>query len=965
MTGADRYLYELRPDGVIAGSRERRRRIGKIARTAHSGHVLEVEPDSFFNRTLARGYVRLAAGDEPECALFVSNPEPSTSPYQHVLGMLRGVLITEDGRVPFTESDRLETEFRPSSTLYRMEIRGHTVTLEASLYGSSGICAVARSDGGTLELSFGGCLFSGRTFSASYIARDARTIRSRVCGSDGDYVTEADDLSFDYGGRPPVTERCVIRFRGTNMRSSATDGTAVATAAGELAFSAVCIRGDLPAGDDGITDYAAAVAAIASERAYYDSLLGIAHAKTPSAVLDAGFSCNIAEHDRGYVENAWYEGVHWWNCYWTNNYQISAAVSLGQYERAARALRFFGGNESGYACTDASGRCIKKLYNHKCGRELRGYDGIPYYLYQLAQYTDATGDLSVFLDIYDNIRLTLADMELARFNAETGLYNFHTHCNAFMYQADHIGMPGSATAISLMMAGGFDSLAGLCETAGLGDDAAEYRRRAEALRANAVRYLWNSREGRFYSHLDYQNRLHSASYYTDYIFPALYSGLGGDYAAGPLKRVKSALMYVSPATGLPMLRVGDFMPSIFGNDNPMPTQQCEAARAFAGRGESGLACGMLEAAALASTIFTESPGSSPERFSDDGKGEANYLFGNPCGSFIHAFVAGLFGVRVCDLGKTLEIAPSFPAGWTGAEIALPYAGYSYRLNDGILTLDIQNGGGCESVLVTLRHCGCSTPEVAGGRLADMSVCGNGETAIRIGAAAGHVRLSLRTAGYPPEEAYTLGHDRSVAPEPFTAAASSFIDVPDNAGSAHVCSAWRTGDDFVIRLRADGFDGDLYRAGGCLFRTSRADGNTVHVCRISGGVSDTETGEITQPPYPSEVCMKVGAAAAAVALFYVPELASRLTGDTVGRIILAYADGGEAIVPLADGVNMSSVYKNSAEGTIRVALGNGTGEDKACVLALPCDRGRILDRITISLDTADAELALIAASYLPA
>ena len=359
MTDAERYLYELRPDGVIAGSRERRRRIGKIPRTAHSGHVSEVEPDSFFNRALVRGYIRLAAGDEPECALLVSNPEPSADPYQHVLGILRGALITEGERVPFTESDTLETEFRPYCTLYRMEIRGHTVTLEASLYGEGGICAVARSDGGAVELSFGGYMFSGRTFSASYIARDAKVIRSRISGSNGDYVAEPDDPSFDYGGRPPVTERCEIHFRGINMRSSAYDGAAAAIADGELAFSTVCIRGDLSACDSGITDCAASEAAIASERAYYSGLLGTAYAKTPSAALDAGFSCNIAEHDRGYVGNAWYEGVHWWNCYWTNNYQISAAVSLGQYERAARALRFFGGNESGYACTDASGRCAK------------------------------------------------------------------------------------------------------------------------------------------------------------------------------------------------------------------------------------------------------------------------------------------------------------------------------------------------------------------------------------------------------------------------------------------------------------------------------------------------------------------------------------------------------------------------------------------------------------------------------
>ena len=42
-------------------------------------------------------------------------------------------------------------------------------------------------------------------------------------------------------------------------------------------------------------------------------------------------------------------------------------------------------------------------------------------------------------------------------------------------------------------------------------------------------------------------------------------------------------------------------------------------------------CGVARAA----TVFTEQPGSFPERMDAAGKGEYNYMFGNPSASYLY------------------------------------------------------------------------------------------------------------------------------------------------------------------------------------------------------------------------------------------------------------------------------------------------------------------------------------------
>jgi hypothetical protein len=114
----------------------------------------------------------------------------------------------------------------------------------------------------------------------------------------------------------------------------------------------------------------------------------------------------------------------------------------------------------------------------------------------------------------------------------------------------------------------------------------------------------------------------------------------------------------------------------------MPVQMAEAARAYSRAGDFTAGIRMLDAVALGGTVFTEAPGNFPERMNDEGKGEANYLFGNPIGSFIYGVMDGLFGVSLVERGKTVRWQPGFPDEWNRAELRLPYVQVRFNRETG-------------------------------------------------------------------------------------------------------------------------------------------------------------------------------------------------------------------------------------------------------------------------------------------
>ena len=403
---------------------------------------------------------------------------------------------------------------------------------------------------------------------------------------------------------------------------------------------------------------------------YYRKILSEAVISTPNKIIDAGMRTALVNLDNIFTDSAWLEGVHWWNAYFTNLFQISASISLDQKVRAKNALIFYNNSKTGPA------PAMKTDISPEDGTQ---DDGLDYYIYALMQYVNLTGDTSFLAKLWPDVMHAIKRIMVQKDPDGDKLLHWNFGCNIFLYQADMLGMPGKSASPSIITAGMMEKLSTLAKMIGKNEDAFWLERTSLEIKSAVMKDLWNSQEGCFYNHIDLQKIPHLSHYYSDHIFSTLYSSIDTIINWQSLYYLEKTLVANNPKGQSSLMRVGTLKGRLFGNDNVMPTQMSETARAFYRIGNNEQATSFLESVARAGTIFTEAPGNFPERMDDLGKGEANYLFGNPIGSFIYSVINGLFGVEIADLGQTLNWQPGFPANWDHADLKLSYAKVAYKL----------------------------------------------------------------------------------------------------------------------------------------------------------------------------------------------------------------------------------------------------------------------------------------------
>ena len=310
---------------------------------------------------------------------------------------------------------------------------------------------------------------------------------------------------------------------------------------------------------------------------YYEKLLSGISISTPSKLLDSGFLTGILNLDYDYTGKLWLEGVHWWSSFWPMNYQISAAISLGQLQRARGALDFLGSLECGPCPVLTASE--KPYLNHIGVYNLGIEEGLPYYLYQLIQYFRNTGDRELIQKLWDKIKTSIKTLFENRDTSGSGLLDWHFGCNGFLYQADHLAMPGDAASPSIMVSGILEKLSEIATEIGKAEEAEKWKELSQDMKEKLLAYMWNKSEGVFYNHIDYQSVKHRALYYTDMVFPVLYSSFPEEIKLKSLENLCDRLIYETEDARL-LMRVGELKPSIFGNDTVMPVQISEAARGF-------------------------------------------------------------------------------------------------------------------------------------------------------------------------------------------------------------------------------------------------------------------------------------------------------------------------------------------------------------------------------------------------
>lgn len=976
--------YGIGDDGVsltIKTGREPRR----VNRMDHRSNTSTVAADQVFNRGIKRGDTILVTGDKPRFALARTLPEDKMDPDIRKLGDGRIRIRCAGAEFWLDECEDIQATFRPSRTEYAIKsakAENLAMTLwvsQASDWGLVARLTVSNTGPSRLELSaeflYGGLSTHGRTFSAAYFKPD----------SAGNEVQVEETLGRLSNRDPVFAEMKVLAatlppVKPANVNGRLSFVSALALNPGESRTVALCGGWSVPGRDvEKEVRSAQFQPLIAEAEANYAALLARAVISTPSQVLDCGFRNAVLNLDYVWARQAWLEGVHWWAAYWANNYQISAAVSLDQREKARTAFGFFGNGAEGPGAIGMAS-----------GLPKGGYDATPYYLYQLAQYYEHTGDDALVKELWPGL-VKGVDRLLDGTDPDRDLLlGWHLHCNAFLYQADHLGLPGVAASPSLMMAGMLDRWSRIAGEMGQAEQARQWQDRAAKMHAAIPAKLWNASAGCFYSHVDNEAIPHMAHYYTDHVFPTLYSRLPEEYGWSSLRYLRATLCFERGSRLL--MRVGNLKPTVFGNDNVMPVQMAEAARACFHAGDFDAGFRMLDAVARAGTVDTEAPGNFPERMNDDGKGEANYLFGNPIGSFIYGVVDGLFGLSLVERGTTVRWQPGFPDDWDRAELRFPYAQVRFNRETGTVTR-------CRFTV--------TTPEPRKldliVQLPPANLCGtklNGKE-VKTGITAGlnRVRVALSAPAAQSHEVLIEYEPVRIA-APVAAAgakgarvewtfASAVGELKDPQGAVSdvqiagtnvsaVVAAGRGTHTLYARLDAPcvwmpvtleakpaSQPGSIRATAGKMGQetTRRLDlsafmnatkvrvtsfwrdeeRNTPPAAMLEVGRSGDVVGPTKPSSFPRALTVPVNAICSRLDIRYVCEAASRHTGGRVGAVIFTYTKGRTETTDLV------------LDGNLRVGSWYNASED---VLKLACDASEPLEKVTVRLDAADSQLGIL-------
>ncbi len=632
-----------------------------------------------FNRGIKRDDTVLVTGDRARFAMLRILPEDTVMPDFQKFGDGR-VQITYQGQKHWLDSMKgCKTTFYPGATEYRWAattipgLQANLLVTQAEDWGLVARLSLINTSTQPLKVQadwiWGGGARITRTLHAEYFPPERDdTPGDRVSLGDTSATLQKDQLPYlatvaTYPLKQPVLSISrVVYSHSLNLKPGKAKSVYL-----------VASHSDPKNGADHRVVDVKPEKLISESRRYYEIMLTPYAISTPNPVLDSGFFTGIANLDYEYTAPAWLEGVHWWAASFPNISQINAAMLLGQQERARKALTAFGlAKEADYVFYTASGKASGS------GSGIYDYDAFPYHLRDVMQYYDFTGDRALLERFWPRLMSATQKMWKLYAGSDNLLLKFHMGCNCLMYQADCLGLPGLGASPSLIMAGLPERLGDLATSLGKTNDARLLRDRTAAMFEALQAKLWNPAMGYFYNHVDLQGVPHTTHYYSDFVWPTLYTSLDVKYGWQSLFAMNHALWVNPKGTEPPLMRVGDLKPSMFGDDNVMPFQMAEAARAYFRIGDKDRGTKLLESVALASTVFTEAPGNFPERMTDAGRGDANYIFGPPTGAYLMALIDGLFGLELTDGGKAIAWRPGFPESWDSAHLKVTYAELTYQ-----------------------------------------------------------------------------------------------------------------------------------------------------------------------------------------------------------------------------------------------------------------------------------------------
>jgi len=982
-----------------------------------------------FNSIVRRNPCFLVSGDLPRLALGRVFVAPNYSPPLVKLGDLRLRCTVQDKSWWLDERGPIKARFYPWGTIHEVSLKPQAplaFTITSTLVENCGMAvevAVAATEGSVpdvgLELFFGGLELKNKELKVQpcYFLADPNDAQN-----DNVHLQDGQGLLSDprIAGVVTVAADPVGEVVVTPSQPPGDTANRVVYRQRFKAKATVRKFHVLAWHADGKSSQSFTVAKfdqyVRQTREYFDRVLAPYEIRTPDPLLNAAFYSAIVNLDYLYQSPGWYEGIHQWNAFFVNNYQLSAALALGQMDRVKETLIFNADKPGG------PGQGLNSDGNVNLDLGPNRFDeGILYYILQLHRYWQATGDRATLDHVWKATSENLEGLFKLRDPDGNLLLNWHQACNFFLYQADHLSLPGDAFSPTIMTAHCLEQMADLAAIRGDQAQAAKWRQRSAYMQREALRRFWSPTEGKFVGAIDPQGLAMQTNYYTDFVFPQLYSALPMEYAWVSLRTLDRTLW-----VGQDLMRVGNFLPQLFGNNNVMPVQMAEAAEAYCRAGRADEGSRLLHGVARGATVSTDSPGSFPERMSDTGYGQPDFTFGNPTGSYIRGVATGLFGVERTAPKRPMIWRPAIPESWPEASIKLGEISAAVRNESRRSRFEIKlnrpqalefqlalNGRKIKSILDSGGHNIAYQLKAhpSGGMLSLMSppapahkltiewadgraeprttkkvksgeqiawTLPNGDMTVsdpqqaltnfrveaslltgRLAAAQGRRTVFLEDRGTSRMQALELdfGEPKRAAGPLKLKGVRRPLDLHGlfNGASINSQNFWRYGPigiDLSKKLRSERGKAFLNLAGSDF--VVQPSGNNMIVLEV--GDLNQYTAALALSDKPKSVRMTVGERVLGLEFLACSEWKTRLTGMAVGAIELHYHDGSVQNEPLVYGGNLDCMTKPFATATRACDLGN---MNSIYSFSLKTDPSRRLDQLDVRLNATDGALGILA------
>jgi hypothetical protein len=372
-----------------------------------------------------------------------------------------------------------------------------------------------------------------------------------------------------------------------------------------------------------------------------------------------------------------------------------------------------------------------------------------------------------------------------------------------------------------------------------------------------------------------------------------------------------------------------------------------------------------------------------------GKGEANYIFGNPIGSFAYSVVSGLFGFSLVDEGKTFRCSPAFPSEWDTADFQLPYGSISYRKSvEGSIIKAIYRISSVParklefSVLIdskTIMDINCAD---SCGEKKLITEFGKKKVLFVSSEISNSVEIEIK---YLAQENTANRKIKKLSTSDSCTINSELLETIDksriepldlkkycNSEKIRAISGWRNEDLLIDLSKYEKSDGKI-EFEGIPFKViknaaSAADG--VRMVLLEHSKSHPYTGKTIISDYPHSIGISIGNNVKGLILLYASECQSRQTGINVGEILLNYDSGVVKRIPLNVGKNIDTLFSHFAEETIPIDISSSMqshpgqpGTDYINILVIPCNSEMFLSNVEFDIELPDVQLGLFGISLI--